>query len=1005
MGNRCITQRYPHVAAEKAAVSSDDPGSSHHLPPLPRAGNLKDAKRFASRRSFVESVAIRDGTGAANANVNALGLQLDGNLQVVELRDALESAAVLLGTRAHESDLTKTEVVAALKVYKELQRVLTMATRTGDWMSRPADYKFDDQSETTFHARFEALMEEFDQADDTMTKAVSAPAAVRPLNLPALQEVTDFFILDNSLRETTVGASLGHTMAEKQKVIHSLAGTGLEEIILGSYGNKISVDSQIPQYWQALGKSFDSTWGFSEAYDCEAYDEKPIWESINEFTAAEEKGETVPFYTPPANPNHSYSKEETALFLRASADFNPGAFEGKDLEQVLKEAEKDGLIPLGLLMLAGYGICNAIIEIDTSLESFDYSKYDIVERCKYLINWCKKNLPRRQNVPAGEDNTARVLINLRDFTNFNRSKSGTEEALRLVDALSRLPSEERPFGFMTEEPSGSLFPDEIGRIVRMVRLTMERAGFPQGRFLVHLHWYFGLAEAATLTALCNGADGVWAAVCRTGAQTGHACSTMTAVNLFRAGHHDLAKKYNFEKMCAAAREVTAITTRQPCPPHEEIYGKSAFDVTFFMPYLPSCRYSIAMLLKYIGISERAQRLNELSSPMSIYYAMIGHFGPPDEFGWDPSFCAPMSSGIKNHLVTGLSRDYNTALGLGHLYALVSRQVLSSPMVTVMVKMSPITNYHPTVLEFIQRWNRLCAEYEGEVLPPHAAVRSKSIMMVCTSITVEPRRKCLPFQYFLADVMRNPAMEQTPRLFKLHELSLLTQDERRVQKTEVPVIDFYEAVMRLKLFIQESDSLGVLGLVDDFVIRKQNDFYFGEDHLWLQEVRETKSDEVSNLIRAHLDYYVKFYAVKGNNAMTRAVKAIAKRIKEKSGIKLEMAAISKRESMIVKVKAIADCTAVSKRGSMIFKVKAIADYDYTADLESEGSAKTSTTRMSAKAHETMIRHLLEDEGEDGAAAAAYLKENKTVLGVQSSIDDLVAAYVKDSLELAESRTVA
>jgi hypothetical protein len=962
------------AAAEKAAVSSVDPGSS---PPLPAAGNLKDSKRSTPRR-FVESVAIRDGTGAA------LALQLDTDLHVLELEDALESAAVLLGTRAHESALTKEEVVAALKVYKELQRVLTMATRTGDWMSRPADAT----NETTFHARYEKLMEEFDQADDTMNKAASAPAAVRPLNLHALQEVNDFFILDNSLRETTVGTSRGHTMEEKQKIIRALAGTGLEEIILGSYGNKISVDSQIPQYWRALGKSFDSTWGFSEVYDCEGYDEKPIWESIGEFTAAEEKGETVPYFTPPAIPKTAYSKEETALFLRASADFSPGAFEGKDLEQVLKQAEKDGLIPLGLLMLAGYGICNACIEIDASLDSFDYKKHDIVERCKYLINWCKKNLPCRQNVPAGEDNTARVLVNLRDFTNFNRSTSGTEEALRLVDALSRLPSEERPFGFMMEEPTGWLFPDDVGRLVRMVRLTMERAGFPQGRFLLHLHWYFGLAEAATLTALCNGADGVWAAVCRTGAQTGHACSTMTAVNLFRAGHHDLAKKYNFEKMCAAAREVTAITTRQPCPPQEEIYGKSAFDVPYVMTNLPSCRYSLAMLLKHIGVSQRPQRVNELSTPMSLYYAMVSHFGLADEFGWDPSFCAPMALALKNHLVTGLSRDYNSALGLGHLYSLVSRQVMSSAMVSVMVKNSPISDYHPTVLEFTQRWNRLCAEYEGEVLPPHAAVRSKSIMMWGTNITVEPRRECLPFEYFLADVMRNPIMEQVPRLFKLHELSVLIQDERRVQKIQVPIITFHETVMRLKLFIQEADSLGVLGLVDDFVIRKQNDFYFGEDHLWLQECRESKSDEVSKLIMTHLDYFPKFYAVKGNNAMTRAVKAAAQRIEKKSGIKLDMAEISKRASMVDKVKAITNDT---------------------ADLESEGSAKNSA--VFSKTHETMIRQLLEDGDEDEAAAAVYLEDNKTVLDVQLSIDDLVAAYVEDSLEphsgvdLGESKTVA
>jgi hypothetical protein len=58
---------------------------------------------------------------------------------------------------------------------------------------------------------------------------------------------------------------------------------------------------------------------------------------------------------------------------------------------------------------------------------------------------------------------------------------------------------------MMEEPTGWLFPDEVGRLCKMVRLTMERAGFPEGRFLVHIHWYLGLAEAVQPAALCNGA--------------------------------------------------------------------------------------------------------------------------------------------------------------------------------------------------------------------------------------------------------------------------------------------------------------------------------------------------------------------------------------------------------------------------------------------------------------------------------------------------------------------
>jgi hypothetical protein len=63
------------AAAQEEAVSSS--GNPVSPPPLSRAGNTKDPKESAPRR-FVESVAVRDGTGAANVNVNALALQLGG---------------------------------------------------------------------------------------------------------------------------------------------------------------------------------------------------------------------------------------------------------------------------------------------------------------------------------------------------------------------------------------------------------------------------------------------------------------------------------------------------------------------------------------------------------------------------------------------------------------------------------------------------------------------------------------------------------------------------------------------------------------------------------------------------------------------------------------------------------------------------------------------------------------------------------------------------------------
>jgi hypothetical protein len=56
------------------------------------------------------------------------------------------------------------------------------------------------------------------------------------------------------------------------------------------------------------------------------------------------------------------------------------------------------------------------------------------------------------------------------------------------------------------------------------------------------------------------------------------------------------------------------------------------------------------------------------------------------------------------------------------------------------------------------------------------------------------------------------------------IAVLTQDERRIQKKKVPEIHFYEIILRLKLFIEEADSLGVIGLAYDFCLRRFHNFF-------------------------------------------------------------------------------------------------------------------------------------------------------------------------------------
>lgn len=849
----------------------------------------------------------------------------------------LKNAGNLLSNLKEESELSEDEISACVILYQELRRLLSRTNRMGDpWLAKASTT----EHKTTFRERYKALIREFDEAEEATEKVNSIPAAVRPLSLQSIQdEVRDFFILDNSLRETTVGAPRGHTLEEKHKIVRSIAETGLEEIILGSYGSKISVDSQIAEQWRSLGKTFDSTWGFSDAYDFEPFDEGPIWET-NENSIEQEP--TSDYFTPKFLPKHDYSKQDTALFLKASKGFRKGAFKKSRLRSVLKRSQsKVGRIPMGLLMMAGYGICNAIIEVDASLETFDYQKYDIVERFKFLICWCKENFPMHINPKTGKEETARVFVNLRDFTNFYRSEGGTEEALQLVDALSRLPPEERPFGFMMEEPTGWLFPSEVGRLCRMVRLTMERAGFSSGRFLVHVHWYFGLAESNQLAALCNGADGIWAAVCRPGSQVGHACSTMTAVNLYRAGITHICDKYDLAKMCVAAREVHAVTTRAPCPTNEEIYGSQAFDIPYFMLNLPSCRYSIYRVLNKIGASTRLVRLNEISLKSSVYKAMVHHFGPPSETKWEPIFCDKMFEAIHNHLLTGLSRDYNTPLGLGHLYSLISRKALPTGMIQIMTERNPITNLHPVVLDFTYRWNRLCDLYNGNPVEDHPAANSKSMMLWGIPVTTKPRQVTLPFEFFTADVMRNPVLEQIPNLFKLQVVNLLTNDERRIQGKPIPEINYYETTLRLKLFIEEASSLHVLGLVDDFCIRKNHDFFFGEENLWLKDIHSVKPQIANKILLSQMTYYKKYYKKRGDTAILRCIEAAALRISEHRSLPKDMGQVFDKKESIGIVNEI---------------------------LEEQRSCLTIT-----KAHEKMITDLAADGGQDEILAKEYFDE--------------------------------
>ena len=89
----------------------------------------------------------------------------------------------------------------------------------------------------------------------------------------------DFFILDNSIRESTVGQLRGHTIENKKAIFKQVKRCGMHSIIVASFSQMGRVDDQFCQWLKDEGEDFDKLFSFSEvcggkivdgAYDTEA---------------------------------------------------------------------------------------------------------------------------------------------------------------------------------------------------------------------------------------------------------------------------------------------------------------------------------------------------------------------------------------------------------------------------------------------------------------------------------------------------------------------------------------------------------------------------------------------------------------------------------------------------------------------------------------------------------------------------------------------------------------
>ena len=402
----------------------------------------------------------------------------------------------------------------------------------------------------------------------------------------------DFFILDNSIRESTVGQLRGHTLDNKWKIYDEVKRCGIKHIVVAAFSHMTRVDDHF----------------------------------IKELVERKEDMSTL------------YS------FVEVTSGVSDGM------------PNRDA-IPVAMTKMKELGLRNPIIEIDLADSSVDWKRFSTEDMCDLLrqrIDWAHENLC---------DNS-KVFVNLRDFP--FAMIDVPERVLTVVRSLGCSSKERRPEGILFEEPTGRFLPEELAVWCTSVRRVMDSCEWKSGKLLVHVHEKWGLAETAQLQCLSAGANGVWASLCEEGAAMGHACSTVTLMNLVRMGNEKVLKEYNCTYLREAARKVTLFTTGTEPHSKKIVYGERSCDLTFDFSGIAGgrLREEDFDMPKFFGIKPPI-RITTLASEKMILERL------QELFGEDPQFTIQMANQMKETMIEDLrnnrKEEYMSEVGIAILF--------------------------------------------------------------------------------------------------------------------------------------------------------------------------------------------------------------------------------------------------------------------------------------------------------------------------------------------------
>ena len=396
----------------------------------------------------------------------------------------------------------------------------------------------------------------------------------------------DFFCLDNSIRESTVGQLRSHTLQNKIDIYNEVKKCKMQDIIVASFHQLTRVDDDFVKYLKATNEDFSKFYSFSEV---------------------SEKGVV------------------------------DGAYETKEIPSGLKKNKRHGLM-------------NNFFEADFADSSCEWgTKWTVDDMCKLLRK-------RIDYVYEKISPNAKILLNFRDFP--FAMKTVPERVLEIAKYLSQLPPERKMFALCFEDPLGEYLPEELEAWTASLRSVMDNNGLKDGKILVHIHQKWDLQTASQLDCLSAGADGVWASVCEEGAALGHACSSITMMNLVRLENTKILEKYNCTYLRKAAIAVTTLTTGKPPHPKQVVYGERSIDLVF--GFLGVGDFDLA---EFFG-EETPNRITSLATDAMIEDRLTNLFGEDSQF---PKVSKKMKEQILSDLRRNIKEEYHSPAGIAMLF--------------------------------------------------------------------------------------------------------------------------------------------------------------------------------------------------------------------------------------------------------------------------------------------------------------------------------------------------